>query len=130
VLALGLAGYANGLYPVEAMKTYESIPGHRERYAPPAVPFPADPNAQTELVEQADAVCIADRFHADPTLRPRIAALFEPGQTFAGSFAIHVRKPGVRAPVQAPLPAAGTAPVPRPPDAPAPGPATAEPAEQ
>jgi hypothetical protein len=76
------------------MKTYENIPGHRETFAPPTVPLPADPNAQTELAEQADAVCIAERFHADPALRARIAALFEPGQTFAGSFAIHVRRAG------------------------------------
>jgi len=92
VLALGLAGYADGLYPIEAMKTYEPIPGNRESFAPPATPLPREPSAQADLAAQADAVCVADAFRADPLLDDRVKALFEQAVAYPRSFAVHVRR--------------------------------------
>jgi hypothetical protein len=92
VLSLGLAGYADGLYPVEAMKAYEDIPGDREKFAPPEVALPSDPVAQVELATRADAVCLAERFHPDPRLASSIGASFELAVAYARAFAIHVRR--------------------------------------
>jgi hypothetical protein len=94
VLSLGLAGYADGLYPVEAMKTYESVPEGREKFAPPDTPLPRDPAAQATLAASADAVCIGDRFRPDAILKSRIDALFEPAVVYGRSFTIYVRRGG------------------------------------
>src|SRR5262249_12172088 len=94
VLALGLGGYADGLYPVEAMKTYEAVPEGREKFAPPETPLPSDPAAQAALAASADAVCVGDRFHFDARLKSRIDALFETAVPYAHSFTIHVRRSG------------------------------------
>jgi hypothetical protein len=94
VLSLGLAGYADGLYPVEAMKTYEYVPEGREKFAPPETPLPPDPSAQAALAASADAVCVADRFHPDARLKSRIDTVFEPAVAYAHSFTIYVRRSG------------------------------------
>ena len=92
VLSLGLAGYADGLYPVEAMKTYEAIPGDRETFALPDVALPSPPAAQVELATQADAVCLAEGFHPDPLLVTRIGGMFDVAVVYPSSFAIYVRR--------------------------------------
>jgi hypothetical protein len=103
VLSLGLAGYADGLYPVEAMKTYESVPEGREKFAPPETPLPREAVAQAALAASADAVCLADRFRPEALLKSRIDALFEPAVAYGRSFAIYVRRGGSR---PSPAPAA------------------------
>ncbi len=100
VLALGLNGYADGLYPVEAMKTYEDVPENRythETFALPERPLPHDAAAQAELLAGAAAVCLGDRFHPDPLLRSRIDGLFEQAAAYPRAFTILVRKGGAAA---------------------------------
>ncbi len=106
VLALGLNGYADGLYPVEALKTYEAIPGNREKFAPPETPLPHEPSAQAELANLADAVCIGERYRAHPLLKGRIDALFEPAVSFARAFSVDVRHATAAPPRPAPTPGA------------------------
>jgi hypothetical protein len=95
VLALGLSGYADGLYPVEAMKTYEDIPSTpktHETFPPPETPLPLDGAARAALAEGASAVCLGERFHPDPALKSRLDTLFEPAASYPKSFAILVRR--------------------------------------
>jgi hypothetical protein len=94
VLSIGLAGYADGLYPVEAMKTYEAVPENKETFAPPAKPLPQDVAAQLDLVNGVDAVLLADHAKIDAALKGRIDARFVPGQTFSKSFTVYVRRAG------------------------------------
>jgi hypothetical protein len=96
VLSLGLAGYADGLYAVEAMNTYETVlpaPGTHETYAPPEQALPSDPAAQAALAEVADAVCVGAEHHLDPLVQSELEAGFEVAANHS-TFAIHVRRGG------------------------------------
>jgi hypothetical protein len=94
VLALGLKGYKDGLYPVEAMTTYEAIPpppaDTHEVYAKPERRFPKDLAAQIELANAADAVCVAESFDGGSrALEAALDARFELAAQH-GTFAIYV----------------------------------------
>ena len=97
VLALGLNGYADGLYPVEAMKTYEDVPETphtHETFAPPEAPLPREAAAQAELLAGASAVCLGDGFRPEPLVKSRLDALFEQAASYPKGFTILVRKGG------------------------------------
>ena len=100
VLALGLHGYADGLYRVEAMSTYEDVPdaeGTHERYASPDVPLPGGAGAD---VGRADAVCLGDGFPVPAPLQRAIDGSFDVAATYPGALTVLVR----RAPRGAPAP--------------------------
>lgn len=97
VLSLGLEGYADGLYPVEAMKTYEDIPKNahtHETFAPPEIPLPREAGAQVALASEASAVCLGEGFRPGPALKSRLDALFESATTYPKAFSILVRRGG------------------------------------
>ena len=92
VLALGLTGYEDGLYPVEAMKTYELVPEHREVYPKPHQPLPRSPAAIGSFVGSADAVCLADGWKGAPAVKDKVQSSFDPVVTYPGRFSVHLRK--------------------------------------
>ena len=63
VAAFGLAGYANGVYPITAMNTDEYLPAELQRYARPERPLPDDPEALAKLLEDVDVVYIGRHEH-------------------------------------------------------------------
>jgi hypothetical protein len=91
VLAFGLGGYADGLYPIEALSTLETLPPELQRFARPAVPAPGWPAAR-RLAERADALVLGrsafDREAAPP-------AGFREAARYA-THAIHLRAPDSR----------------------------------
>ena len=58
VLCLGLYGYANGLYPIEAMNVNEHLDPKFRSYPSPERPWPLDGSGASELVRAADAVLV------------------------------------------------------------------------
>ena len=76
VLAVGLSGYKDGLYPIEALNTYEGAPKHLLRWAPPSAPLPADPAAASSLVDQAEAVLLGAKPALNAAVKQHIDALF------------------------------------------------------
>jgi hypothetical protein len=94
VLSIGLGGYKDGLYPVEAMKAYEGVPEHREKFPPPERPLPKPGPDQLAMADESDAVILGEKARPDASLKQHIDQLFETGQTYKG-FTIYVRKGGV-----------------------------------
>jgi hypothetical protein len=82
VLVFGLPGYANGLYPIEALATLESLPPELQRYALPTVAASGWPEA-SRLAEGADALVIGR------TTRASVGAL-PPGFREAARFPTHM----------------------------------------
>jgi hypothetical protein len=80
VVAFGLRGYANGLYPLGALSTLETLPPELQRFARPTVPAPAWP-AAARLAADADALVLG------AAARPAGRAL--PGFREAASFGTH-----------------------------------------
>jgi hypothetical protein len=58
VLCLGLYGYANGLYPIEAMNVNEHLDPKFQTYPAPERPWTLDGSNASELVGAADAVLV------------------------------------------------------------------------
>ena len=96
VLMLGLRGYADGVYPIEAMNTYESIPNMTEVFAPPEVPLPGHPAAQGQLAAGVDAVCIDTHFVPSAALLESLLVSFESVVTYPNDFSVLVPGPAAR----------------------------------
>jgi hypothetical protein len=94
VLSLGDAaeGYADGLYPVQAMGTYEALPEHQARYVAPERPWPSDAAAWPALVAASDAIVLHDRYRPEPALQALLDESFTLGQRYRNRFAIYLRK--------------------------------------
>ncbi len=61
VLALGMPGYADGLYRVQDMATHEGLPDHIRFYPAPAEPLPADEEGRRDLLAKSSAVYTGPR---------------------------------------------------------------------
>jgi hypothetical protein len=92
VLALGLHGYADGVYAVEAMKTYEGVAYLPEEFPAPDVSLPEDPAAQADLESGVDAICVGKDVKPSVALQARISAWFELAAAYSGNFSVFVRR--------------------------------------
>lgn len=107
VLAAGIGGYKDGLYPVESMKTYDGMPKAMHKYAPPEVPLPRDAEAQKALLARATAVVQGAKPGLDPTVKAAIDAEFSSVASYARGYTVLVRKSGAATPApQGPAPRA------------------------
>ncbi len=111
VLSLGLGGYRDGEYPLEAMKTYEGVAENQEKFAPPSKSWPRDPAAQRALVDECDAVLLGDRAKSDSATKSYVEQGFMNAQALKG-FSVYLRKVGAPppkgvAPAAAPEPGKG-----------------------
>jgi hypothetical protein len=92
VLAWGLWGYADGLYPLEAMKTYEGLPSHLLHWPSPEVAFPGDPVDRLALTRRADAVLVGAKVEMDPALRNVLNQRFVSAVQYHDGFDIYLRR--------------------------------------
>lgn len=90
VVAIGLDGYEDGVYPVESMHAQEAIPEHREPFAAPEAPWPSDAVTQGKLLAGANAVCLGAKARVSPTLSGFLDG-FVVAETYKGQFTIYVR---------------------------------------
>ena len=56
VQSIGLPGYADGVYPVEAMNVYEPMPGPMKHYPGPSIPAPEGSQESTAALDTVNAV--------------------------------------------------------------------------
>ena len=94
VLTLGINGYADGVYPVEALNVIDPLPERMKHYPPPAIPAPEGSPESLAALDTVDVV-LATSQHP---LSPAISAIL--GQRFVNAvsyfdrahFAVYVRK--------------------------------------
>lgn len=65
VVTVGLGNYKDGLYPIQALRTNEYLPGYLQRYASPDRPLPRRGEARAALLATADAVFVGPRARLD-----------------------------------------------------------------
>jgi hypothetical protein len=90
VLSVGLPGYLDGIYPVNAMHTLEPLPAHLKSYPSPAAPnpLPESPDAALDV----DAVLIQAERAVPKSLKPGLQRNFTHVYTFKGHVQVYVRK--------------------------------------
>ena len=79
--------YADGLYPIETLSTYEGIPREMQHYAAPARPAAS----QVDLISDARAVLVANHVQRSQELQAILSRDFRPVKT-AGQFQLLIRK--------------------------------------
>lgn len=89
VLALGVTGYADGLYPIDRMTTVEGLPSKLRTYAQPAAPFA--PEQAAALVKSADVVLISASKSLDGDASTALEE-FEPITTWGEQCTFFLRK--------------------------------------
>jgi hypothetical protein len=99
VLVVGLTGYKDGLYPVEALNTYEAVPKHLLRWAAPMTPLTKDVALASTLVDGAEAVLLGAKPDLDAAVKQQIETLFPISVAKGRTSTIHYRKidPAARA---------------------------------
>jgi hypothetical protein len=90
VLVAGLSGYADGLYPIDALSTCEELPPRLQRYAPPAKAA-APPETVWSLLDDATAVFFGHDAAADGPTTERLNREFRPVRFYA-AFRLYVRR--------------------------------------
>ncbi|HET6149567.1 MAG TPA: hypothetical protein VFH68_18665 [Polyangia bacterium] len=93
VLAMGLNGYADGVYPVEAMKVIEPIPDpHRTFPAPAVAVTPAVSPGSPEVIDQVNAVLVAENTRLPPDLDAALREKFQASLSYGGRFTVYLRR--------------------------------------
>jgi hypothetical protein len=88
-LLVGMPGYVDGLYPIEALSTLETLPAPLKRYAAPARTAPS-PFA---LLAEADSILIGAAVTLDAAAARGLNQDFLPAVTYPG-FRVWVRRTG------------------------------------
>jgi hypothetical protein len=83
VLMVGMGGYSDGLYPVEALSTCEELPPHLQRYAPPSKSSAPPADAWT-LLDEANAIFVGTQVRLDNAVRDRLDREFRPIRAHSG----------------------------------------------
>jgi hypothetical protein len=93
VVALGIWGYADGLYPVEAMTTHEGVPHRFQRFPPPEAPLPADDGGRLALLSRAQAVFVGKGAGLAGALEAEVKRSFQQAASFqGGSLQLYLRR--------------------------------------
>jgi hypothetical protein len=96
VLSLGLSGYADGIYPVDAMGTVEGLPERLRTYATPAVPWTGDVANAPETIDRVNVVLIGSGATAPPALAGELSSKFNYIFSFGGQLAVYVRTTSIQ----------------------------------
>lgn len=96
VVTMGLANYADGLYPIGKLSTHEYLPAYVLRYAAPDEALPPGGEARAAMLERADAVILSTRSRLEPESQTVLDNRFSEVVRYDG-FAVYVvgkgRKP-------------------------------------
>lgn len=90
-LSLGLPGYQDGVYPIEAMNTPEALPPPVRSYAAPTTPLDRSADAVERAMDGVDVVFVGPG-HADPATQRVVGARFELVASYARAYSIFVKK--------------------------------------
>ena len=88
-LSLGLGGYADGLYSIEAMGTFDALPIAVRSYAPPSMSVDHDPAALAQALATVQVVFLGKEWKA---LAATLTDHFVAVASYPDAFVIYVRK--------------------------------------
>jgi hypothetical protein len=91
VLSLGLPGYSDGIYPVEAMGTVEPLSESLRTYAAPALATTGDAAAAPEIIDQVNAVLVGSGVTPPSALALKLSSQFINIFSFSGQLGVYVR---------------------------------------
>ncbi len=92
VVSIGMHGYADGTYPVETMNTIEYLPAAYQKFNPPEVPLPADPQERVDTILTADAVFIGSLAKPDESLKAALDKKFVNAVKVSSVFTLYLKK--------------------------------------
>jgi hypothetical protein len=92
VLSLGLGGYADGVYPIEAMGVLEPIYDPDRRFPPPALAASPAAAAAPEIIDHVNAVLLGPGVRPPPALEAALRDKFTNQLTYGGKMAIYLRR--------------------------------------
>ncbi len=110
VLSLGLPGYRDGIYPVDAMGTIEVLSDHLKTYATPSAPASWDTAPSPEVIDQVNAVLTGPGAAPTPALALALREKFTNIFNFGGQLGVYVRSASLPVPAAPRPPALGPAP--------------------
>lgn len=93
VLTLGIGGYADGVYPVQDLGTYDNLPDEDKHYPSPTTAVAREKAGEASIVNQVDAVLVSNDFGQPEALRDKLGKQFQSVVTYRehASFTLHVR---------------------------------------
>jgi hypothetical protein len=92
VLALGLTGYADGVYPIEAMSVIEPIPDPHRSWPSPAVAATPTSAAMPEVIDPVNAAVIGAGVQLPPALDSALREKFQNQLSYGGRFTVYLRR--------------------------------------
>lgn len=98
VLGLGLPGYRDGVYPVDAMSVVESLSDRLKTYPTPAVATTGEEAAAPEIIDHVNAVLIGSGATAPSALALVLRDKFINIFNFGGQLSVYVRSTSLQPP--------------------------------
>jgi hypothetical protein len=96
VAALGLWGYANGVYPIDHMGTIEYLPARLQHFRAPSQAMPAAAAERARLLESVDAVFVAPHLKLEREDTEVLQRRFKRVAQFRDRYVLYLRKERVR----------------------------------
>jgi len=91
VLTIGLKGYADGIYPVEAMNILEPIPDPHRIWPAPALAVDSPVTAASPaVIDQVNAVIVAASAPRPPELEAVLGEKFQPALSYSDRFTVYL----------------------------------------
>jgi hypothetical protein len=97
VLAIGMWGYKDGLYPVETMNVYEGVQRRFLKFPAPAVPLPRDDPERLDLLARARAALVGRNAKPSDAVKGVLSREFFVGVSYGSSFTLYLRTSGDKA---------------------------------
>jgi hypothetical protein len=93
VLSLGMDGYANGVYPVEAMGVYDMLPSEDKHYPAPTTPVTAETAGTSAVIDGVHAVLMSNDYQPRPALAEVLRTQFQNVITYRdhGRLSVYIR---------------------------------------
>jgi hypothetical protein len=91
VLCVGLHGYADGIYPLDALSVHEGLPESFRRYPAPKQPFPEQSQIDAGL-DDVDAILTSGESEHLRAIAGAVSRDFMPASNFSGGYVVSIRK--------------------------------------
>jgi len=92
VLSLGLGGYIDGVYPIEAMSVVEPIYDPNRRFPLPATTATPASAAAPAIIDQVNAVLLGTNVRRPPELDAALRDKFQSQLSYSGQFTVYLRR--------------------------------------
>jgi hypothetical protein len=93
VASIGQEGYADGIYPIDALNTLRFLPEQERRYAAPSEPLSDDKKRWHEQLINVDAVVWQKGAHLDRSAKDLLKEKFTIVRNLKGEFTVYMKYP-------------------------------------